>query len=97
VYAIEKNPELCMILHEKGYKILDNDFLEYKKDTDFNAIIMNPPFSNGDEHFLKAWEMIDNGTIVCLLNAETINNPFSEKRKLIKKIIEDNGGTVENL
>lgn len=56
----------------------------------FDFIIMNPPFSNGDEHFIKAWEIADNTTIVCLLNSETINNPYSEKRKLVKKIIDDN-------
>jgi hypothetical protein len=31
------------------------------------------------------------------LNAETIDNPYSEKRKLLARIIEDNGGTVEYL
>ena len=90
-YAIEKNPELRMILQEKKYKVIDTDFLEYRKDSDFNVIIMNPPFSNGDEHFLKAWEILEDGKIVCLLNAETIKNPFSEKRKLVQKIISDNG------
>jgi hypothetical protein len=55
---------------------------------------MNPPFSNGDEHFLKAWEISENTDIVCLLNAETIRNPYSQKRKLIKQIIESHG-TVE--
>ena len=56
---------------------------------------MNPPFDNGDEHFLKAWDIARNTTIVCLLNAETLRNPYSANRKLIYKIIEDNGGTIE--
>jgi len=33
--------------------------------------------------------------MVCILNAETIKNPYSEKRKLIQKILEDNKATVE--
>jgi hypothetical protein len=33
--------------------------------------------------------------MVCILNAETIKNPFSEKRKLVARIIEDNNATVE--
>lgn len=56
---------------------------------------MNPPFDNGDEHFLKAWEIGKNTTIACLLNAETIRNPYSAKRKHLAQILEDNGGTVE--
>lgn len=95
LYAIEIEPELQDILRGKGYKVLDSDFLQYDGDIDFNLIIANFPFSNGDEHFLKAWNLLKNGQIVCLLNAETIKNPYSEKRKLIERIISDNGGKVE--
>jgi tRNA1(Val) A37 N6-methylase TrmN6 len=77
-------------LKEKQYKVVHDDFLTYEKEMSFDFIIMNPPFSNGDDHFIKAWEIADNTTIVCLLNSETINNPYSEKRKLVKKIIDDN-------
>jgi hypothetical protein len=56
---------------------------------------MNPPFENGDQHFLKAWDIMRNGDIVCLLNAETLKNPYSERRKTVLKIIEDNNGTIE--
>lgn len=95
LFAIEKSPDLQATLKGKGYKLIDTDFLGYVKDLDFDLIVMNPPFSNGDDHFLKAWEISENTDIVCLLNAETIRNPYSQKRKLIKQIIEDNGWTVE--
>jgi len=95
VYCIEKNPELQAILREK-HKLIGTDFLEYQGDYDFDLILMNPPFENGDEHLLKAWEILQNGDIVCLLNAETIKNPFSKTRKLLKNIIDENG-TVEYL
>mgnify|MGYP002408801058 FL=1 len=97
LYAIEQSPELQSILKEKQYKVVHDDFLTYEKEMSFDFIIMNPPFSNGDEHFIKAWEISDNTTIVCLLNSETINNPYSEKRKLVKKIIEDNQWEVIDL
>ena len=57
----------------------------------WNTILMNPPFSNGDEHLLKAISLAEKtgSTIVCLLNAETIRNPFSNKRKaLLQKLKE---------
>lgn len=97
VYCIEQEPELKMILQQKGYKVLGDDFLKYSGNNHFNLILMNPPFSKGDEHFLKAWDVVKNGHIVCLLNSETLENPYSEKRKLIQKLIADNGATVENL
>ncbi len=43
---------------------------------------MNPPFKDGDKHLLKAIELQSKGgQIVCLLNAETLRNPYSNSRK----------------
>lgn len=94
LFAIEHSTDLQATLKGKGYKLIDTDFLGYVKDIDFDLIIMNPPFSNWDEHFLKAWEIAENTDIVCLLNAETIRNPYSQKRKLVQHIVESHG-TVE--
>jgi hypothetical protein len=91
VYAIEIEPELVYILQEKGYRVISNDFLTFENRYHFDLILMNPPFSNGDEHLLKAWEVLESGHICCLLNAETINNPCTRTRELLGKIIADNG------
>ena len=97
MYCIEQNTELQYILKEKNYKVIADDFLDYTGDYLFDLIIMNPPFSNGDKHLLKAWDILDEGDIVCLLNEETIKNPYTETRKLLAKIIVDAKGTVEYL
>lgn len=97
LFCIEKEPELQMILRSKNYKFLDDDFLEFQPDSSFDLIIMNPPFDNGVKHFLKAWDIGSDTEIRCLLNAETINNPYSKERKLLLDIIEKNNGTIENL
>ncbi|GAB3731674.1 hypothetical protein GCM10027594_13610 [Hymenobacter agri] len=53
---------------------------------------MNPPFSNGDRHLLKAWDVVaGGGDVVCLLNTETLANPYSETRQLLARLIEDHG------
>lgn len=91
VSTCEIEPELRMILVEKGYKVIDSDFLEYGDSHYFNFIIMNPPFSNGEDHLLKAWEILHDGDLVCVLNAETVRNPYSKKRQLIVNLIEDHG------
>lgn len=96
IYCIEQNKELQYILQEKGYKVIHDDFLSYTGDYYFDLILMNPPFSNGDEHLLKAWDILKEGDICCLLNAETINNPHTERRKLLANIIEQHG-IVEHL
>ena len=96
VYAIEQDAELVYTLQGKNYKVIHTDFLTYSGNYLFDLIIMNPPFSNGDEHLLRAWDVLESGDIVCLLNTETINNPCTARRKLLKRIIEENG-SVESL
>jgi hypothetical protein len=95
LYGIELNQDLATILKEKEVRVLADDFLEYEPSMSFDRILMNPPFSNGDEHLLKAWEILDSGKIVCLLNAETIKNPYTKKRKLLLEIISKNGYAKE--
>lgn len=59
-----------------------NDFLSFQTFKKYDLIIMNPPFSNGDKHLLKAIELMQSGgRIICLLNSETLNNPYSNIRK----------------
>lgn len=98
VYCVELDKTLCSILKDKKeYVVLNEDFLQYNDYQHFDLIIMNPPFSNGDEHLLKAIE-IAKGTgsqIVCLLNAETIRNPYSNKRKELIRQLEKYDATYE--
>lgn len=89
--AIEQNPELVGILHSKEYRVIARDFLEYQPEDRIDLILMNPPFSVGARHLLHAWKILDRGDIACLLNAETIRNPWTEERKLLVQIIEENG------
>lgn len=95
LYAIEQHPELRMILNEKDYKVIGDNFLEYSSDMHFDYIIMNPPFSNGDEHLLKAWDILHTGTIICLLNSATVRNPHTMRRKRLNGIIANNGEIYE--
>ena len=96
VYACENNPESQFILQKKGYRLVSDDFLKFRPDMRFDLILMNPPNSCGDLHLLHAWDILPSGDIACLLNAETINNPCTQSRKLLARIIEANG-TVEML
>lgn len=66
------------------------DFLGFQDSfIEFDAIIMNPPFKNWVDHILKAWDILSTGQVVCILNAETIKNPNSEKRKRLVDLIEE--------
>jgi 16S rRNA A1518/A1519 N6-dimethyltransferase RsmA/KsgA/DIM1 with predicted DNA glycosylase/AP lyase activity len=98
VYAIEIDQDLRYVLGEKKITVIGSDFLTYTEPTKFDLIMMNPPFAAGAEHFLKAWELVDDGgQIICLLNKQTLDDSFSKSRQLIHTIIEQFGGTVTDL
>ena len=75
-YVCEHNSELQAILKDKEYQLVGEDFLSYECDVYYEHIFMNPPFSKGAEHLLKAIEIADDTNIVCILNSETLKNPF---------------------
>ncbi len=95
VSAIEINPTLQATLRGKGIKVIDTDFLAYTGPDKFDAIIMNPPFDTGDQHLLKAIDILYRGEIVCLLNAETIRNPLTNTRKLLTRRLDELGASIE--
>lgn len=91
LFAIEIDSELQQTLRGKDFQVIDSDFLEFQDDEYFDFIIMNPPFSNGADHLMKAIEIANNTKIACILNAETIRNPYTNKRKELLSIIEKFG------
>ena len=91
VDCIESSPELVSILAAKPFSVVGYDWLTYTGVCYYDACVMNPPFNNGDEHLLRAWDFMHNGEIVCLVNEETIKNPHSEQRKRLASLIEQHG------
>lgn len=98
-FACESDPVLKNIVIDKCNVFLGDDFLQLKSSdvSHIHFIIMNPPFSNASKHILHAYEIAPEGcTIVSLANYETIDNPYSRERKLLKRLITDTG-TQENI
>ena len=83
IECIEIDRTLQSVLKGRDFDVIDDDFLQFDGDKHYDLIIMNPPFSNGDEHLLKAITIAEKtgGQIVCLLNAETIKNPYTARRQ----------------
>ena len=80
----------------EGIHIVHDDFLTYTNYKKYNLIIMNPPFSKGDRHLLRAIKMQEGGgQIVCLLNAETLRNPFTCVRSNLEYELEKYGAEIE--
>ena len=89
-HCVEINPQRAAFLKDKKYKVLWDDFLTFNPLMPYNTIVMNPPFHEGARHLLKALHLCaDGGEIACILNAETIKNPFSNERKQLLRELDE--------
>jgi len=80
-------------LREHGFHVIGQDFMDMTAEQGYaySHIVMNPPFRYGADHLLHAWEILYEGEIVAILNAETVENPFSEQRKYLARLINEHG------
>lgn len=95
--CIEIDQNLQYILKGKNYRVVHDDFLTYDTMKEYDLIIMNPIFSNGCKHLLKALEMQkrNGGAIVCLLNAETLKNPCTNERMDLQRKLTEYNAKIE--
>lgn len=100
--VVENNPDLIAILTAKGLSVVGYDFETFETSKEYDLIIANPPFSKGATHLIKMIELAQKQTfrdcqIICLVNAETIKNPFSNERKHLVRLLTDYQADIEYL
>jgi hypothetical protein len=97
--VIEIQPELQSILYDKDCNVIGDDFLKFDTVMEYDLIVMNPPFSDGDKHLLKAIELAEGNVekrteIACLLNENTLKNDFSNARKKLLRKLENYNANI---
>lgn len=95
--CIENDINLRAVLKEKDFRVVHDDFLTYDTMKEYDLIIMNPPFSNGCKHLLKALEMQqrNGGAVICLLNAETLKNECNNERIMLNRMLEEYNADIQ--
>lgn len=88
---VEYDPFNCEKLQEQGYEPIQADFLSWKPDTQFDSVVMNPPFSLPGQakgvawlhHFMHAYKMWNgNGCFLAIIPPTLIlNHCFGLPRK----------------
>jgi len=97
VLYCEKSEAMQKILNGQG-RFMCADFLDLKAEqiSHINAIIMNPPFSEGVKHVLHAHDIAPKGaTIISLINSSNLKNEYSNDRKQLNALILENGSTLD--
>lgn len=96
--CVEIDEHLQHILRGKGYRVVYDDFLSFTTFKRYDLIIMNPPFSEADKHLMKAIEMQKRGgSIICILNAETLRNPHTKLRRDLVSVLEKYNADIQYL
>lgn len=89
--CIELDASKHPILRDKGRAVVGLDFFAFEGGEVYSHVVMNPPFAHGARAVLKAWDMLWEGEVTAIINAETVRNPFSAERARLVKLIEDHG------
>lgn len=79
------------ILRDKGRNVVGLDFFAFEGGEVYSHVVMNPPFAQGARAVLRAWDMLWEGEVGAIVNAETVRNPFSAERARLAKLIEEHG------
>lgn len=94
----ELRREKRILSQVEDFYIVHDDFLTFDTRKRYDLILMNPPFADGDAHLLKAITLLaPGGHLRCLLNAETLRNPYSNRRKELQKTLSEMNADITYL
>ena len=97
VHCIELNPVMARELCDT-FETINADFLTVKPNNTYDAVIMNPPFSNQQDidHVLHAFDFLtDDGVLISVVS----EGPFfrmNKKSIQFRKWLEDNNAEIYN-
>ncbi|MBR2429999.1 class I SAM-dependent methyltransferase [bacterium] len=76
--VIEPNQDLRRVLFKKGYNLVDYNILNYRPDFQYDKIIMNPPYEEGNDilHLLHCFNLLKpKGSLVAILPENAFIKP----------------------
>jgi len=99
VDVIEISSQLRAILEAKGYSVVDHDFMGFTPDEPYQAILMNPPFSNRQDaaHIMRAFGMLKSGGTLVAIAGEGVFFGQDQKAEQFRSWLDQHGADVEKL
>ncbi|WP_313416918.1 LPD3 domain-containing protein [Pseudomonas oryzihabitans] len=99
VDVVEISSQLRDILTAKGYTVVAHDFMELDLAPKYDAILMNPPFSNrrDAEHIQRAFQMLKPGGRLVAIAGEGVFIGSDAKAVQFRAWLDEHGAEVEAL
>lgn len=101
VLAVESHGPSARILHDKGYEVLERDFLALSPaETGLcDAVIANPPFTRGQDmaHVMHMWRFLRPGGVLASLMSPGWRTGRTKAQREFQSFVERTGALVEEL
>jgi hypothetical protein len=99
VDTIEISPDLRAVLDAKGHKVVEHDFTAFSPSEPYDAVMMNPPFSNrlDAEHVQRAYTMLKPGGRLVAITGEGVHFGSDKKAAAFRDWLDERGAEVEKL
>ena len=72
--CIELSSDFRAVLKKDGFRVVHDNFLTFRPTTKYAAIVMNPPFSAGAAHLLKALDVMQDGGKIQIGKSTRLNS-----------------------
>lgn len=99
VDVVEISSTLRDILQAKGHNIADHDFETFEPAVKYDAVLMNPPFSDRKDaaHIMRAWDMVKPGGSLVAIAGEGVFFGSDAKARAFRDWLSEHGAEVEAL
>lgn len=99
VDTIEISSQLRDILQAKGHNIVDHDFESHAAPELYDAVIMNPPFSDRKDaqHIMRAWDMVKPGGRLVAIAGEGVFFGSDKRASEFRDWLEKNDADIDEL
>lgn len=101
VVVIENHPVNINQLVEKGYDVIERDFLTVSPDEIglFDAIVANPPFSRNQDidHVNHMWKFLKPGGVLSTITSTSWFNGTQKKQREFAEFLKENGACIEHI
>jgi len=82
------------LLTLKGFNVVGSDFLQYENNNYYDSIIMNPPFSNEQEHIKHAYDLLKVGGKLIAITSPHWTFANDKSSKEFRQWFENLGGEI---
>lgn len=98
VTCVEFNNSLVGRLLDMGFEVICKDFMEYKQPARVDAVVMNPPFSNGADidHVRHAYDLLTEGNLIAIMSEGSFYRS-DRKATAFREWLDSVGGESEQL